>query len=241
MTPSRPASTPPPARIDAVGEVLHHLRMSGAFYCRSDFTAPFGLDLPPLGDTLMFHIITTGYCWLEVPGEEARELRPGDLALVPHGRGHRLVSAPGMHADPLFDLDREQVSDRYELLSHGGGGAETKMLCGAVSFDHPAANQLLGLLPPLVHVDSWSSSEAHWLQSTLRFIAEEAQELRPGGETIITRLCDVLVIQAIRVLDGPGTGARAGVVGRTQGRTDRPGHDPDPPRSDQASNGGKPR
>jgi AraC-like DNA-binding protein len=32
----------------------------------------------------------------------------------------------------------------------------------------------------------------------VRFIAAEAKELRAGGETIITRLADVLVIQAIR-------------------------------------------
>jgi len=37
-----------------------------------------------------------------------------------------------------------------------------------------------------------------WLQSTLRFIAREARELRPGGETVITHLADILIIQAIR-------------------------------------------
>jgi AraC-like DNA-binding protein len=37
-----------------------------------------------------------------------------------------------------------------------------------------------------------------WLHSTLRFMAAEASELRPGGEAVITRLADILVIQAIR-------------------------------------------
>lgn len=37
-----------------------------------------------------------------------------------------------------------------------------------------------------------------WMQSTLRLMAIEAKELRPGGETVITRLADILVIQAIR-------------------------------------------
>jgi AraC-like DNA-binding protein len=36
------------------------------------------------------------------------------------------------------------------------------------------------------------------MQSTLRLIAAEAQTLRPGGEAVITRLSDILVIQAIR-------------------------------------------
>ena len=36
------------------------------------------------------------------------------------------------------------------------------------------------------------------MQSTLRLMADEARELRPGGEAVITRLADILVIQAIR-------------------------------------------
>jgi len=42
------------------------------------------------------------------------------------------------------------------------------------------------------------SPQSEWIQSTMRFMAAEARELRPGGETIITRLADILVIQAIR-------------------------------------------
>jgi AraC-like DNA-binding protein len=37
-----------------------------------------------------------------------------------------------------------------------------------------------------------------WLFGTLRFMALEAANLRPGGEAILTRLADILVIHAIR-------------------------------------------
>jgi transcriptional regulator GlxA family with amidase domain len=36
------------------------------------------------------------------------------------------------------------------------------------------------------------------LNSTIRFIAQEARQRLPGSETVITRLADILVIQAIR-------------------------------------------
>jgi AraC-like DNA-binding protein len=67
-----------------------------------------------------------------------------------------------------------------------------------VRFDHPAAAQLLAVLPRRITVDAWRSPEAEWIQSTLRLISAEARELRAGGETVITRLADILVIQAIR-------------------------------------------
>ncbi len=183
---------------DPLGEALHFLRMSGSFYCLSEFTAPWGLDLPTMEDCVMFHVVTAGECRLEVPGVEPYTLRPGALALVPHGRGHVLNSAPGVTPGQLFDLPRELVSDRYEHLRHGGGGTPTTMLCAAVRFDDPSAHHLLRLLPRLIVVDAWSSPELEWLQSTLRFLTSEARELRAGGETVITRLADILVIQAIR-------------------------------------------
>ena len=209
-------ATPQPQRIDPVGEALHYLRMSGAFYCRTELTAPFGLELPPFERTLMFHVMTSGRCWLELDGEAPQRLQQGDLALVPHGRGHRLVSEPGHGCAQLFDLEREQVSERYESLRHGSDGERTTMLCGAVTFDHPAAEQLVRMLPNLVHVESWSEPEAQWLQSTIRFVASEAQQLQPGGETIITRLCDVLVIRAIRTWMSRSPDARTGWLGALQ-------------------------
>ena len=52
-----------------------------------------------------------------------------------------------------------------------------------------------------------------WLQSTLRFMTDEAGELRPGGETVITRLADILVIQAIRSWIAQDPAARTGWLG----------------------------
>jgi len=98
------------APVDPLGEALHFLRMSGIFYCRSEFTAPWGLALPPMEDSLMFHVVTSGHCWLEVDGAKPHLLQPGEFALVPHGEGHRLGCEPGGAAAKLFDLPREQVT-----------------------------------------------------------------------------------------------------------------------------------
>lgn len=203
---------PTPA-LDPLGEALHFLRMSGVFYCRSELGAPFGLDLPPLPGCLMFHVVTAGRCRLEVGGAAPRVLQPGDLAVVPHGAGHVLRSARGVRAAKLFDLPRELVSERYEILRHGGGGETASMICGAVRFDHPAARHLISLLPPLIVVDAWTSTQSDWIQSTLRLMLAEARELKPGGETVITRLADILVVQAIRSWISEDPAAQSGWLG----------------------------
>ena len=183
---------------DPLSEILHLMRMGGTFYALSELTSPWSIAMPPLEGTMMFHFVTEGRAWLEVPGEPARELEPGTLALVPHGQGHRMASRLDLPPVDLFDLPRVELSERYELIRHGGDGDLCRLVCGAVRFDNPAARQLVDLLPRLICVDGWSATQVEWLHSTLRFMAAEARDLRPGGETIITRLADVLVVQALR-------------------------------------------
>ena len=198
---------------DPLGDALHFLRMNGAFYCRSELTAPWGLTLPPMPAYMWFHVVTSGRLWLEAGEAEPRFLGPGDLALVPHGEGHILRSEPGAAAPDILDLEREAVSERYEILRHGAGGAPTTLICGAVRFDHPAAHNLVATLPDFIQVET---DGADWIQSTLRLMAAEAREPRPGGEAVITRLGDILVIQAIRAWIATDPTARTGWLGALQ-------------------------
>src|SRR3954470_19367837 len=151
----------PPA--DPLGDALHLLRMNGAFYCRSELTAPWGLTLPPMPAYVWFHVVTSGHMWLEAGDADARLLGPGDLALVPHGEGHVLRSGPGAAAPGILDLEREQVSERYEILRHGGGGSPATLVCGAVRFDHPAARNLVEVLPEMIHLEAGGGAQAEWM------------------------------------------------------------------------------
>jgi len=201
---------------DPVGEALHFLRMNGAFYCRSELTAPWGLTMPPMSGYIWFHVVTSGRCWLEAGEQEGSWIRLGDLALVPHGEGHVLGSDPGTTAPGILELERELVSDRYEILRHGGGGEPTGLICGAVRFEHPAAENLIRILPSIIRIEASSTPRHDWLESTLRLMAAEASELRPGGEAVITRLGDILVIQAIRAWMENDPASRTGWLGALQ-------------------------
>ena len=208
----------PWAPVDPLGHALHLLRMNGAFYCRSDLTAPWGMTMMEMPGYVWFHVVTSGRVWLEAGDAEPILLQPGDLGLVPHGEGHVLRSEPGVPAPGVLELEREVISDRYEILRHGGGGAPTLLVCGAVRFDHPAAGNLVDILPPLLHVEASSSPQMDWMQSTLRLMAAEAREKRPGGEAVITRLGDILVVQAIRSWLETDAAARTGWLGALQDR-----------------------
>ena len=205
--------------------------MNGAFYCRSELTAPWGMTLPPMPGSSGSTSSTSGRALARGRRGRARALlRPGDLALVPHGEGHGLRSEPGAPAPGILDLEREAVSDRYEILRHGGGGAPTTLICGAVRFDHPAARHLVELLPA---VDPRRGGGSPQLRVDAEHAAADGrrgEELRPGGEAVITRLGDILVIQAIRAWIETDPAARTGWLGALQDPQIGRAHHADPPR-----------
>ena len=100
----------------------------------------------------------------------------------------------------------------------GGGGAPTTLICGAVRFEHPAARNLVAILPRMICIEASDGPLVSWMQGVFRLMAAEAREFRPGGEAVITRLADVLVIQAIRSWIETAPAARGGWLGALQDR-----------------------
>ncbi len=216
---AQPATTQlldPWAPNDPLGEALHYLRMDGAFYCRSEFSAPFGATMPPLPQYVWFHVITSGELWLTTLDGQEHRLGPGDITLVSRGAGHDLSSAPGVPTIDITEIEHRMISDRYEVMYLGGDGPRTQVICAAVRFGHPAARNLLAALPEVIVLQTGQSPELERMQSTLALMAAEAKTPSPGGEAVITRLADILVIQTVRAWIESDPGARTGWLGALQ-------------------------
>ena len=185
---------------DPLAGALHHLRMDGMFYCLSDLTRPWGLTLPPMPDCLWFHVLTEGECVLTAEDGPTITARAGDVVVLPHGVGHVAADDLASPAPVVLDLPHHYISRHYATLEHGGGGdGGCRVVCGVVHLGHPAARMLIEALPPLIHIDAdYGREHWPWLSSLLALMASEAESMRPGGETVITRLSDILVVQAIR-------------------------------------------
>jgi AraC-like DNA-binding protein len=160
---------------------------------------------------LWFHVVVSGSLRVE-SGDDVAAVASGDLVLVPRGTGHALRSDETADVPDILSLEREQVSDRYEVLRHGAGGAPTMLVCGAVRLEHPAARNLIAALPATIVVGA-TAPGSEWIQLTMRMMAAEARHPRAGGEAVITRLADIIVIQAIRSWIESDPAARSGWIG----------------------------
>src|SRR5437773_4315539 len=131
--------------------MLRSMRIRSSVFCRSRMTAPWGFGVAAR-DVAAFHILTTGAAYARVEGvEETIRLEAGDMVLLPTGRAHQVTDDPASPVTALDDiLDANPVV--AGTLRHGGGGAESRVLCGGFHIEHHEANPLLRSLPAFIHV-----------------------------------------------------------------------------------------
>jgi AraC-like DNA-binding protein len=217
--------------MDALSQTLGVVRLVGAIFLHGRFTAPWCYQSPhadaaapylePTAErVVIFHLITEGECWVELGDAPPMRLVAGDAVLFPQGDAHRMGSQPGLQPASGARLN-EVLARRPRLLSYGGGGATTKLVCGYLACDARLARMLLAGLAPVVKVSVRGSNAGVWLEASLRYALAEARSPRPGGQGVLAKLAEVLFIEVLRIhmneqADGR-TGWLAGVNDRIVG------------------------
>ena len=212
-TAPRIIAPPMSSDLDPLSDVLRLVQLSGVFYCPSILTEPWGGSLPPEPECLWFHVVLEGTCRIRSADGSTATIAPGDVALLPHGTGHTMMGTAEAPTPSVIELPHDYESDHFGVLRHGGGGAMTRLVCGGVRLDHPSARSLLGALPSIIVIRPDESSRRDWMRASLELMAEETRLVKPGGDVIVSRLCDIVVVQAIRAWIDHDPAARSGWIG----------------------------
>lgn len=139
-----------------------------------------------------FCIVLDGSCLLAVDGHEPIAIHAGDFILLPATPAFTLSSfAPAM---PVF-MDPNQVASAHRELRYGeqDGPADMRSLGGAFLFDSADPGLLVSLLPAVVHVQGSAR-----LSQLVRMVGEESAEQKPGSEFMLSRLAELLLVEAMR-------------------------------------------
>jgi AraC-like DNA-binding protein len=152
--------------------------------------------MPSIDNCMMFHLVVEGKAKLQIQSDHI-EMNAGDFFLLPKGTGHSLSDETTSIYTTLNDLPIEVVNESFERLNHGGGGAKTIMLCGAITFTHPLTMRLLGILPKEITINK--SSKVNDVVNTLaELLTNEAFNKAIGSNGAISRLAELMVITALR-------------------------------------------
>ncbi len=195
--------------MDALSDVLHVLRLSGAIFLDAEFTAPWcvtsssgrpSADALPGGEhTVFFHWLIAGRCKARLAaGGEIFEVAAGDLLMMPNDAIHLMGS--DLQAEPISAkaLIKPDPNGGMLRTEYGGGGEATRFVCGFLSCDKRLCRPVLDALPGMLRVSFGEDPTAAWFKSLLRVGTEETSLRRPGSDTVLAKLSELLFVEAIR-------------------------------------------
>jgi AraC-like DNA-binding protein len=193
--------------MDALSGVLQAVRLTGAIFFDIRASEPWVAETPagpqivdamfPGSEHLVcYHVITSGQCWAEVPGEQPMLLTAGDIIVLPHGDTHVLTSTPGLRRSPDMSLYRWPADGQLPVsLSLGTSQTEaTHFVCGFLGCDARPYNPLLTALPRVIRI----GDDGGTLSAYVRVALAESKESRLGRASVLNRLSELMFVDVIR-------------------------------------------
>ena len=122
---------------------------------------------------------------------------PGDLLLLPAGIPYKLSSGVRDRCRPFDHSMKQELMTAAGDLILEGSGAVTTFVCAGYDYDLDAAQSLMALLPPVVHVPA-DPVRGRDIATLIDLLAGEAGRHDPGARVATARLIDLLLVAAIR-------------------------------------------
>jgi len=227
--------------IDLLSEVLRTVKLKGALFFNGEFSAPWCFEsresssvahlLSPLPQDptppdksrlIVFHFLTEGRGYARLPDGSREELGAGDIVILPHGSSHFVGNGSPERPVDSFVVFAKYVAEGLKVARYGGGGEITRFVCGFMACDARMSDVFLSALPPILKVNVATGPSGQWLAHSIRFAVDQAGESSAGSRLVLSRLAEVLFVEALRryintlPADRTGwfAGARDPVVGR---------------------------
>jgi AraC-like DNA-binding protein len=196
---------------DVLSDLLKTVRLTGAAYFDIAAKPPWSVASPPrelilprilpgADHLIAYHAVTAGRCFANIGGASI-PVETGEVIVFTNGDPHVMSSGPGMRADPTSPdvLDIAAAAQvPFHLNFAGAGPASAKLVCGYLACDARPFNPLIEALPAVIKASDPDSTDAGWLGQFIRFAVAETADKRAGGESVLTKLSELMFIDVVR-------------------------------------------
>ena len=184
--------------IDPLAEVVTLLQPGASFSKVVNGAGPWRVDRSEAGRPF-YSVILDGSVRLAVHGHEEMTLETGDFVLIPSAYDFRISSLEPVPVEDAGTYPVELCPGEFRI-GRQDGPPDVRTLVGYCVFGSTDAALLVSLLPQVVHVRG-----ERRLATLVQLVDEEARQKRPGRGVILAHLLEVLLIEALRSVEGPGT------------------------------------
>lgn len=193
---------------DPLMHIVKSLELVGGVFLEGEFTSPWAMKskvteedcrpfMPVPKQVIAYHVVTEGEMLLLIDKREILA-KAGDVVILPANNEHVLASdasiAPVL-GDNLLLPAGEQGLVR---IQHGGGGARTRILCGFLA-SQTAPSILTSSLPSVLVVSLDDVATLNWIEVSIAIAARELSAGRVASKGVMSRLSELLIIEALRV------------------------------------------
>ncbi|HWF37325.1 MAG TPA: AraC family transcriptional regulator [Candidatus Acidoferrales bacterium] len=181
--------------MDPLSNVFMAMRVKTSECIRLEFSGSWGFRFDGY-EHAHFGVVSRGNCWLSTRGKiEPTLLSAGDCWLLPRGDTHSLSACRDSKIRPYDDVRGRKAGGllRYK----DGQGHLTKIIVGNFTFDESSGKWLTDVLPEVItfRMDRGHSAA---MPTILQILALESQTENMGSTVVVSRLADILFVQAIR-------------------------------------------
>ena len=176
---------------DPLSEIIALLQPRTVFSKRISGAGRWGVRYSDFGQP-SFCAVLEGRCRLAVDGQPPVTLDAGDFVLMP---ATPAFTMSGFERVKPEHVDPKVTTSPADEVRHGtkGGRPDVRLLGGYFVFDSPDAALMVSLLPAMVHVRG-----VERLSVLVRLVGDESTARRSGRDLVLTRLVEVLLIEALR-------------------------------------------
>jgi AraC-like DNA-binding protein len=193
---------------DPLSDVLRLVRLAGGIFLEASFTAPWcvaariGLEecspfLPGLVQLIGYHVVLEGSMLVAVEGEPPMDIHAGEIFLLPRNSIHTMASGPGLTPVSAAGLIQRSAEGGTLKIHYGGGRAPTNIICGFLGAQD-SFNPLFATLPKMLKLNISKAASRDWIESSVRFAANELVRGRLASSSVMSRLSEVLLVEAVR-------------------------------------------
>ena len=197
--------------MDALSDVLRVAHLTGGVFLHADFFAPWCIAarvapehcapaLGPASHLIIYHYVVEGELLIRVDGEDGDGLLlgTGEVVLLPRNDLHLMGSDLSLPPVAGSDVIHPPKGGGLFSIHHGGAGKRTRMVCGFLGCHSAEGNPVISTLPPLLKLNLEQGGAAEWIRSTFQYAAEEIAAGRPGSETVLAKLSELLFVETVR-------------------------------------------
>lgn len=194
--------------MDPLSEVLRLVRLTGGVFLDARFTAPWCVtaqlapeDCKPFLTApallIAYHFVIDGTLLLGLGDAPPARIDAGEIVILPRNDGHTLASAPGLNPVSADGLIQSGADGGLAQIDHGGGGTPTHIICGFLGSEE-AKNPLLATLPAVLKINVRQGTSRDWVEASVKFAARELAEGKFASSSVMTRLSELLFVEAVR-------------------------------------------